>query len=209
MASLSQARRRTQQERSSLTRAALFRAAIELLVERGYVRTTVEDIAQRAGVSRGAVNHHFESRDDFWASALSAIMSQMDLELNFPPLGKLKLERRIDIVLEKYWSVFGGPLFVASLEIRHFGRLDAALGKKIRDAFQTTRRTRDEAWLQVFADIDLPQKHLLRIRRLMLDVLRGFALRRITEGPQSISQEDMALAKAMITSILLMKHSEK
>ena len=47
--------RRSQDERSEETRAALHRATIRLLLERGYSRFTTSDAAAAAGVSRGAL----------------------------------------------------------------------------------------------------------------------------------------------------------
>ena len=49
--------RRTQAERSATTRAALLAAARRLFAERGFVATGREQIAEVAGVSRGALYH--------------------------------------------------------------------------------------------------------------------------------------------------------
>ena len=56
--------RRSQDERSDETRAALHRATIRLLLERGYSRFTTSDAAAAAGVSRGALTHHFANKED-------------------------------------------------------------------------------------------------------------------------------------------------
>jgi AcrR family transcriptional regulator len=199
----SRAHRRTQQQRSSATRAALINSTIDLLVEKGHASITVEDIAFRAGVSRGAVQHHFETREDLWADTLREIMDQMDRDLTFPGVSKLSVVERIDIVLDRYWSVFGGPLFIAALEIRYFGRLNLAFRKRIQDEFEITRSGRDRIWIELFKDTELGSQHLTRLRILMLDLLRGFALRRITQGAESISKSEISSAKKMISSLLL------
>ncbi len=48
--------RRTQAERSALTRAQLLDATVECLSALGYARTTTTEIAERAGLSRGSPN---------------------------------------------------------------------------------------------------------------------------------------------------------
>src|SRR6266487_4699878 len=63
-------RHRTQAERSEHTRELLLDATIECLVEVGYARTTVHEICLRAGLSRGAQQHHFTTKAELMASAL-------------------------------------------------------------------------------------------------------------------------------------------
>ncbi len=54
--------RRTQDQRSSETMARLSNATIALMTEVGFVNMTTTKIARRAGVSRGAMLHHFSSK---------------------------------------------------------------------------------------------------------------------------------------------------
>ncbi|RZQ64216.1 TetR/AcrR family transcriptional regulator [Amycolatopsis suaedae] len=51
--------RRTQQDRSAATRAALTAAARELFTERGYQAVPADEIVRAAGVTRGALYHHY------------------------------------------------------------------------------------------------------------------------------------------------------
>jgi len=55
--------RRTQGERSGATRRALLSAARALFGEGGFARTGRDQIAERAGVTRGALYHHFGSKE--------------------------------------------------------------------------------------------------------------------------------------------------
>ena len=54
--------RRTQQERSSQAEKALMDAATELFARRGVDQTSLADVGQAAGYSRGLVNHHFGTK---------------------------------------------------------------------------------------------------------------------------------------------------
>ena len=53
----------TQPERSAATRRALLDAARALFAERGFASTPREEIVERAGVTRGALHHHFGRKE--------------------------------------------------------------------------------------------------------------------------------------------------
>jgi AcrR family transcriptional regulator len=62
--------REPKQERSAATREKLLEAAIATLAKRGYADTTTSTIAEEAGVTRGAIQHHFASREQLLDCAL-------------------------------------------------------------------------------------------------------------------------------------------
>jgi AcrR family transcriptional regulator len=69
--------RETQVARSARTRGALLMAARQLFAENGFAATGREDIAERAGVTRGALYHHFASKTELAA----AVVEQLEGEL--------------------------------------------------------------------------------------------------------------------------------
>jgi AcrR family transcriptional regulator len=69
--------KRTQAERSDATRAALVAAARPLFAQRGYARVGTEEIARAAGVTRGALYHHFDGKRELF----EAVYEQIEVEL--------------------------------------------------------------------------------------------------------------------------------
>lgn len=69
--------RRTQAERSQATRDALIEAARGLFAERGYAGVGTEEIVRAAGVTRGALYHHFEGKRDLF----EALYERIEVEL--------------------------------------------------------------------------------------------------------------------------------
>ncbi len=69
--------RRTQADRSATTRAALVKAARELFADQGFAATSRDEIATRAGVTRGALYHHFESK----TAVFAAVVAELETEL--------------------------------------------------------------------------------------------------------------------------------
>jgi AcrR family transcriptional regulator len=68
--------RRTQAERSEATRNALITAARRLFTERGYDGVAAEEIVREAGVTRGALYHHFGGK----AELLEAVYERLEAE---------------------------------------------------------------------------------------------------------------------------------
>ncbi|HEU5142199.1 MAG TPA: helix-turn-helix domain-containing protein, partial [Solirubrobacterales bacterium] len=69
--------KRTQSERSEATRTALTGAARRLFAERGYAGVGTEEIVQAAGVTRGALYHHFPGKRQLF----DAVYEQLEIEL--------------------------------------------------------------------------------------------------------------------------------
>src|SRR6187399_2269067 len=59
-------RRRPKGDKRARTRAKLLEAARELIREKGYERTTLQDVAQRAGMTSGAIYGNFKNRDELF-----------------------------------------------------------------------------------------------------------------------------------------------
>jgi AcrR family transcriptional regulator len=73
--------RRTQAERRAATRGALLDSARSLFAERGYHGTAAEEIVQRAGLTRGALYHHFEDKKDLFRVVVDEMEGAIDEEI--------------------------------------------------------------------------------------------------------------------------------
>lgn len=60
-------------ERAEETREALIAAARELFGERGYAAVGTEEVVRRARLTRGALYHHFQSKDDLFRAVYEAV----------------------------------------------------------------------------------------------------------------------------------------
>lgn len=65
--------RRTKEE-SLVTRERIIQASYEIIREKGYDQMTRDDIASKVGMTRGAVNWHFSSKEEIYLAALTKIL---------------------------------------------------------------------------------------------------------------------------------------
>lgn len=79
------ARRRTNLERSSTTRAGLLASAREAFVTRGYADTSTPDLAEAAGVTRGALYHHFADKQALFRAVIEAEAAAVAAEIEAAP----------------------------------------------------------------------------------------------------------------------------
>lgn len=129
-----------QAQKSAATRSLIVEAAIKCFVELGYARTTTTAIAERAGLSRGAMLHHFPSKVDVVRAAVEHLHAKRlkafrrAVQRTAPAGGD-----RVHSNLEAYWQHVRHPMFVAFFELVVAARTDpelAAILKPAREAFE-------------------------------------------------------------------------
>lgn len=67
----------TQAERSQATVAAICTAARKLFASEGFDATSIDDIAAKAGVAKGAVYHHFSSKGEIFTRVLEGVQEEL------------------------------------------------------------------------------------------------------------------------------------
>jgi AcrR family transcriptional regulator len=67
-------------ENAGQTRQAILDASFEVINEKGFERMTRDDIANRMGMTRGAVNWHFKSKEEIYFSLLQNILDRLEIE---------------------------------------------------------------------------------------------------------------------------------
>lgn len=123
-----------QAEKSAITRRTILDAAVDCLVDEGYTRTTTALIASRAGVSRGAMMHHFPSR----LAVLNAVVHHLHqrrlteyraLMKNIDVAEETLTRSAIKKSVEAAWKYVNLPSFVAYQELLAASRTDPELSE--------------------------------------------------------------------------------
>ncbi|WP_433893644.1 TetR/AcrR family transcriptional regulator [Streptomyces sp. CA-111067] len=110
--------RAPQQDRSRATRLRILEAAVACLSEHGWSGSTVGVVCARAGVSRGAAQHHFRTREELFTAAIAHMAERWMLTVRegakgLPGPGP----DRTYAVVELLVTVHTSPLFRAALHL--------------------------------------------------------------------------------------------
>jgi AcrR family transcriptional regulator len=167
--------RRSQAERSAATREALLDATIACLVEVGYANTTTSRVAARAGVSRGAHLHHFQTRNALVAAAMERLAERRERELLAAaerlPGGRERLVQGLDLL----WAGYASPLFQAAIDLWSHARTDPELRERLVAVERGLDRQTLEVTRRLFAGLaDRPDFD--RLVEMATATMRGLAL---------------------------------
>src|SRR5712692_3347542 len=72
---------RRQADRSKATQRAIIAAARQLFAERGFEATSLEELARHAGVSKGALYHHFPDKSEVLAAAYEDLERELSTRI--------------------------------------------------------------------------------------------------------------------------------
>ncbi|MDG1066674.1 MAG: TetR/AcrR family transcriptional regulator [Luminiphilus sp.] len=126
-----------QAEKSAMTRRAILEAAVRCLVQEGYNKTTTAMIASEAGVSRGAMMHHFSARAEV-IKVVIAFLHERRLDEYRQLMGEKNIAKKITRAdvrrsVEAAWEYHNLPSFVAYQELVSAARTDDELGEVIEE----------------------------------------------------------------------------
>lgn len=144
---------RTQAERTASMRARVLDATVECLVEKGYVGTTTTAVVSRAGVSRGAVLHHFPTKQALVTSAVEYVLDKRNaafVRRFAPSLPPRRDEGFIDAMVQALWTEVNGPMFYAWLELIVASRTHPELRASVAAIAERWTETTDQGFRQIF-----------------------------------------------------------
>ena len=187
--------RRTQAQRTETTRQALIDAARALFTERGYDAVSAEEIVRAAGVSRGALYHHFGGK----AELLEAVYARLEAE-STERVARIVLGSELESPLEAMRA--GVEAFLdecAEPELRQIALHDApaVLGwERWREIGAANGLGLIEASLTAAIEAG-------EIRELPVKPLAHLLLGALDEAAMLVARSDDPTSRAQVTEVLL------
>lgn len=164
--------RRTQEERTAQTRLALIDAAIAAIGEWGYAGASTTLIAERAGVSRGAMLHHFATRAALMADVVRHVFDREMAEYE-----EIRVRTGLGDNLYDWpqllWTVLSRPSGMAVLEILQATRSDADLAALVVPMQEAVEQSALAVMRGAFGG---DEALALSVMRLMVWTVRGLSI---------------------------------
>jgi AcrR family transcriptional regulator len=149
-------------------------AVVESIADVGFQRTTASEIAARAGVTWGAVQHHFGGKDGILVAVVEDSFERFAARLADVDAGDLSLEKRVGAFIDRSWEHFGSDHYRSTFEIllNHSGRDgDEAEPRWQETMFEAWGRV----WSRLFGEAGLSRRRSAALQRFTIAALAGIA----------------------------------
>jgi AcrR family transcriptional regulator len=164
-----------QQDRSRATREALLEAAVSCLATVGWSGSTVTVVAERAGVSRGAAQHHFPTREDLFIAAVEHVSDTRAGEITRSTAARgeapISTLRVVQMVVELHM----GELFRAALQLWVASSAEPQLRTRVVPLEARIGRQVHRATVQLLG-VDDSVAGVRELIQATLDMARGLGL---------------------------------
>jgi AcrR family transcriptional regulator len=170
------ARRKPKGDKRDRTRAALLEAARALIREKGYERTTLDEVAQRAGMTTGAIYGNFKNRDELFIALGQTYWAPVKPRLKpgatFAEAMRALAEATLEAIPERRTAAVGRLTGLA------YALTNADLRARVHEATAGSYEIGAD-WLRQLGDerdLPMPAEHLVRVIHALIE---GLVLQRI------------------------------
>lgn len=163
-------------EQRDATRARIVDAAVDALIEVGVTATTTLEVQRRAGVSRGALLHHFPTHEDLFGAAIGLLVARNERAVREELAAARPEGDPLSRSLRVLRSVMRGPSFGAEMELWAVARTNARLRDVLRHAEGAARRDLYRVVDEVMGPELTTSPAYPAIAELTVQLLRGMAI---------------------------------
>jgi AcrR family transcriptional regulator len=168
--------RLTQDEKTAETRRRLLDAAIVCLIDRGYANTTTSEIAERAGLSRGAQLYHFPRKEELLTNAVEHLFQLMFGEMKEKVSRLTNEDDRRAMAIDSLWEIANGRFMTAWIELIVASRTDSYLRESVSAANDRSLEFIDRSFKELFPRPEGASAEYDLIPEVVLMLLTGMAI---------------------------------
>ncbi len=167
-------------------------AAIEVLRTVGYARATTQIIAKQAGVTTGALHHHFPTKGELMLAVLDRVSSQLKERLEEGTILHVDAPQ-VRALVEHLWQVYGHPEYWAVWEVIIGTRADPHLHEQVVKHRSDTLQTVLVPWLDRLALASDARDDVLETFEFMLIAIRGLGLERFLDKNDAYFDQHLSI----------------
>lgn len=194
--------RRTQAQRSGQMRQRILDAAVQVLGDKGYAGFRTADVADAAGVSRGAQTHHYPTKDGLVLAALEHVFRKASDLGRQRAHGVRSIDDAIRALIEDSRDFFFSDLFLIAVDVATLGGRDSPNKIQLNQISMASRLPVEEAWLQALVSAGVPEAIAEDLLWLTLSIVRGLAIRRLLADDPPRFERLLKLWRRMIADYL-------
>jgi len=195
-------RGRSHAQRSGETRARVLEAAVQCIAEDGFQRTHLAEIASRAGVSVGAIQHQFSDKAGVLAAVVAHGFDALVSEVVRLPADSGELPGRVARLVEATWTHYAQPQSRAALEIALQMRSDPEFQSVSAPHLAQIRGAIDRMWMGFFWDLEASRGQHVRAQRLLFTTLNGLIVESMLIPMRTDASRDLETLADSIVRIL-------
>lgn len=205
--------RRTQAERTSSSRRRAIDAAIVNLAEEGYAATTVMRVAQRAGISRGGILHHFAGKAELMEAVGYRAVERLQEKRGEALRGTKRGVERFNALTNASWETIREPESIALLEMLIGSRGDPLLAEIMPRFLQQLDQIHLAKTKDIAKDAGIENDEMLNtMNKLHMAAMRGLLLESIFAGSAETIADSVKLLewyKGKLTERLIAENAAK
>lgn len=194
--------RRTQEQRRELTTAAVLAATVDAVIETGPA-TGLMEIARRAGVTKGALQHHFPTKNDLMTAVVSDGWNDLVERLERASDESTSAADRVRSLVNEMWISYQQPLCRAAFMISSDPNISDDLGSRLSPLFESVRDHLDTLWNESFADLGVPDDRLAHARRFARSHLLGMLLQRQLQSVEPDPSLELSMLSQATLQLML------
>lgn len=168
-----------QAARSLKMRERVLSAALDCIFEEGFQKASTTEIVKRAGVSRGAMLHHFPSKEILIAAAIEKLLDD-EIEFIRAEAGAYsRKEKSIDDFVDFLWSRFSSRLFMITIDFLSSARTDDRLREAVIPVSLNFHDSLNEIWSQFFHYEKSSPEKVQTLLNTTLCLMRGMGIQTV------------------------------
>lgn len=188
------------QVKRELTHERLLNSALTLMQEKGAGRLSIQAVAQAAGMTTGAVQHHFPSKAALMMQVLSRLIDSLESDTDFWPSPRCSLRRRSEHFVQQAWAqLYSQPRFASAWAAYLAAVDDVIMTAHIIEQRSLIQQRLRVQFLAAFPEIAIHPKADAHMQ-FVLTTLRGLGLVRPFAPAASIDSQ-LAILSEFIQSI--------